>query len=273
MDHKYQKLGVLKFGRRLLETGDLDPVYIMLHDSCLHPNLMRRWLLAYWFFYHTGVASHLAERRGEEFYREAIQLAKPESKTPRGAERRHFRGKACVRSISYFQKEYPRPEDAISALCDKFRGKQVSQVVEFVKKRWPLFGPWIGFKIADMLERLELARIEFPVNALEMYSEPTEGAKLVAEAKSWKGGVSQVVRKLEKKFSNFAAPPRFERKINAQEVETILCKWKSHLNGHYPVGKDTREIREALRGWGGLARELKGNLPGEYYRQSSRRFL
>jgi hypothetical protein len=34
--------------------------------------------------------------------------------------------------------------------------------------------------------------------------------------------------------------------VNVQEIETIFCKYKSYVKGHYHVGKDIHEIREAL---------------------------
>ena len=40
------------------------------------------------------------------------------------------------------------------------------------------------------------------------------------------------------------------RRVNIQEVETILCKWKSHMNGHYPLSNDVDEIQHGLREWG-----------------------
>ena len=51
------------------------------------------------------------------------------------------------------------------------------------------------------------------------------------------------------------------RRVNVQEVETIFCKYKSHLKGHYPVGKDSEEIRHALEGWGDTAQELQKYIP------------
>jgi hypothetical protein len=50
-------------------------------------------------------------------------------------------------------------------------------------------------------------------------------------------------------FATTPAPPSGNRMCGLQEIETILCKWKSHINGHYPVGNDVREIRHALVAW------------------------
>ena len=270
----YKKLDIIPFGKILLETEDLDPIYTMLWKAQLSPTRLKRWLLAYWWFYHAGVASKLSTYKGDRFFEEAILLARPESKTPRGTERRHFRGKACRKAIRFFYHEYQEPETAIEQLIYQIRNvkgdNSVGAVLDFVKRDWPLFGPWIGFKLADMLERLDIYPIQFPISTLDMYAEPTAGAKLVAKKLNWLSGemggsssTKEVVEYLIREFRHFKAPPRFERPVGVQEVETILCKWKSHMNGFYPIGKDTREIRHGLKGWGDLARELKHHLPKE----------
>lgn len=270
MKRNYKKLGILKFGKLLLNTGDLDPVYIMLWKAKLTPKRLKRWIMAYSMFYHAGVASLLSNYRGKEFWRKAAKLALPESKTPRGSERRHFRGKAAQKSIAYFAKQYPKgPEQAIGYLVGHSKGT-VDGVVSLVRKRWPVYGSWVGFKLADLLERLQIAPIRFPIKTLTMYKEPEAGASLAAGRfpKLWSENqddpppnTEEVVEHLIKLFKKYKAPPRYERPVNAQEIETILCKWKSHMNGHYPVGKDTIEIREALKGWGNLARKLRKCLP------------
>jgi len=58
-----------------------------------------------------------------------------------------------------------------------------------------------------------------------------------------------VVEHLIATFAGSTAPPVHDRAVGYQEVETILCKWKSHMNGHYRVGRDCIEIREGLEDW------------------------
>lgn len=258
----YPKLGIYKFGRQLIETGDLDPVYILLYKAELPSARLYRLLLAYWLYYHLGVACHLSKRSGKAFYREALRLAKPGSKTPRGTERRHFRGEAALKCIKWFEKKYPKPEDAVAHLIRQGKNTTLSLSLQLTN-RWPLFGPWIGFKVADMLSVLELSNIQFPIENLIMYSEPVKGAEMYAKRMSKKKGwglmpVESVVYRLQAHFQMFKAPPAYNRRVGVQEVETILCKWKSHRNGHYPVGKDTKEIKEGLKGWGKLAEKLRG---------------
>lgn len=92
-----------------------------------------------------------------------------------------------------------------------------------------------------------------------MFSEPRKSALMVARQrlglaenatfKDENAVIKGVVEHLTAHFHDTTAPPRHERAIDLQEVETILCKWKSHMNGHYPVGKDIVEISQGLQPW------------------------
>ena len=61
--------------------------------------------------------------------------------------------------------------------------------------------------------------------------------------------IPEVVAELTEHYQGCLAPPQEDRPVGLQEVETILCKWKSHMNGHYPVGLDNEEIREGVLPW------------------------
>jgi hypothetical protein len=62
-------------------------------------------------------------------------------------------------------------------------------------------------------------------------------------------------------FSAYQAPPRNDRPCGDAEVESVLCKFKSMRNGHYFVGRDIKEVRHALQGWGTTATKLLRHLP------------
>ena len=123
--------------------------------------------------------------------------------------------------------------------------------------KWVGFGPWIGFKIADMLEALDVAPIAFSAEDVYLFDSPRKGAERLRESlrsgyrgvdildahlNSW--AVGTILEKLSGKFP--LAPPRYERPLGPQEAETILCKWKSYLGGHYKPGDDTKHCKEAL---------------------------
>lgn len=277
----YEKLGVVEFGRELIRTGDLDPVYIALYQARGRGKItdaqLKRWLLAYWFFYHVGVASQLSELRGDEFYAACFDWADtPASK--RGTERRHFRGTKAGAAVVSLEKRYSKPEDAVDSLrrINLTFGGVATEV-----QTWPMFGPWIAFKVADMLERCLGVPVDFSQCELGFYTDPLKGGvyanafrngyrpdELEAYYAQTTSGERQVmlvesIAWLRKEFRRLEAPPRDDRPIGVQEIETVLCKWKSHLGGHYPVGKDTREYRAVLESgeWGQTAKMLGRYLP------------
>ena len=54
--------------------------------------------------------------------------------------------------------------------------------------------------------------------------------------------------------------------MNIQEVETVLCKWKSHMNGHYPLWNDIHDVNTGLEPWAGCcsaARAFLAHMPKE----------
>lgn len=252
--------GVIAFGRALIISGDLDPVYIGLvnSDFIIHDfKRLARWLLAYWCYYHCGVSTEVSAKEGWEFWT-AMREA-DERKAPRGRERRHFRGETSRKAIQYLSENYPQPERAVFGLVDRARKNSFHEVSRLVQ-RWPGFGPWIAFKAADMIERTGLASVDFSVSDIELYKEPVAGAKL-AEESLHTSDLASTLDVLQFNLGMMKAPPRYERPVNLQEIETVLCKWKAHLNGRYPVGTDTREIRESLEGFGEESQLFKEALP------------
>jgi Alpha-glutamyl/putrescinyl thymine pyrophosphorylase clade 2 len=253
-------LTVYQFADQMMAAEDLDPVYIMLTRGKLPPAQLDRWLMAYWCFYHVGAASWLSEQ-GDDYWKWMYWAAENNvavpapggGRWPRGTERRHFRGAKCVTAINHL-KQSP-PEVRISGL--EFQ-TTLDGVLDIIR-HWPMFGPWIGFKVADMLEVVKATPIRFTDDIALLYKEPRAGLDIIA-AEAGQQPREALIRLKEYMF-NFVEPAAGRRRCNVQEAETVLCKFKSHLNGHYPVGKDTREIRHALVGWGETANWLLRHAP------------
>lgn len=252
------------FGERLILTQDLDPIYTMLWASKqageIKDSQLKRWLLSYWCFYNAGLASIHSKWSGGSFY--AAMSASLE-KGRRGAERRHFRGAAAKTSIAGMRSRFPIPEDLPSWIYGT--GPTTMKDVQTRAGQIHLFGPWISWKLADMGERILGLSISFAASDLCMYKDPLQGAALVATG-DWQAEipnqtVTDVCRALEKELGHLKAPPRMDRTPNVQEVETILCKFKACSKGHYYIGKDTKDIEEALEQSGGtLNHQLLGHL-------------
>lgn len=246
-----ERLGLEEFGTRLVDSLDLDPVYVALHHSDLTRQELIHWLLAYWCYYHGGTSSWISSGyldpkypTGWDYW-DRMKLAAGSKDYPRGHERRHFRGKFSIRSVEWLALR------GVEALFQPLLGADtdLATVMAYVTK-WYGFGPWISFKVPDMLERLGLAKIRFPTQEVFLFDSPKEGAERAWEAYGtgskpedlggWATGL--VLRHLGSRL----APPGFDRGVNAQEAETVLCKWKSHLNGHYTLGEDIRSLRTGL---------------------------
>lgn len=264
------------WGRVLIQTEDHDPLYGMLARAYeakdIDHSSLKRWLLAYWMFYHPGVASFLAEKPGLEFWRWAHTAAEneigpeqlginDEARWPRAHERRHFRGQKCVDAVNAICREYPGdPGEVVVRMVGLDRGgvwtlKQVEKEVT----AFPQFGPWIAFKAADMAERVLDRPVKFPKNLHRLYRDPRKGAEMASPL--LRVGVDAVPNLLAYFLRDVDASGIKPRKVNIQEVETVLCKWKSARNGHYFIGADTISYHKGMPKWGALSRTLAEHLP------------
>lgn len=221
--------------------GDLDPLYIALWKANLPYTQLCKFSFAYWCFYHAGLCCKLSEQAG--FFGALLEVVKGGTAYPRGTERRHFRGKLAIESITAIERRFRRvgAEGIVDWIAEAapIVGKVMGRVEQL-----PGFGPWISWKAADMLERLGLAKINFTeADLVRMFRSSKQGAEEVCAAARIGSGLVPAYQYLVAKLESLKAPPRYERPINVQEIETILCKWHSHLGGHYPVGKDSRELR------------------------------
>lgn len=271
----YVRLSIEDFGAQLLESGDLDPVYIALHRCEWPEDKLGRWLIAYWCLYHVGAASHISEHEGRDFWLKLRDAGENEVKPPvgvrwpRGGERRHWRGDNARKAVRDLMGQYlHKPEEMITRITsrsvdaahagdplDTLPFKLVSDRVQSHAS----FGPWMAFKIADMIDRLGIAPVSFDNAAVFMFDDPRKAALMLARQKAGlpemvkfkdeTATINQVVAYLEDHFKGFTAPPTHDRAVGLQEVETILCKWKSHMNGHYPLNHDITEIRMGAHQW------------------------
>jgi hypothetical protein len=259
LNQSYPKLSIEEFGAQLLATQDLDPVYTMLYGAQLDLEHLKRWLFAYSFSYSAGVVSWLSERQDNEFWDAAMIFAKNEtespvgSRWPRGRERRYFRGSKCERAIQQMKDRFQTPEAAFTYFVSE-PPLTCPGVMKKVQEL-PLYGPWIGFKVADLIDRVMGIPVEFTMPDVTFFESPRKAAKQWAEvyAPGAKTGVQEACDYIAQKLGNHLAPPRFDRTINLAEIETVLCKWGSHMNWNYPIGIDTVELREALHPWAGVS--------------------
>lgn len=291
------RLTIEQFGEVLLKTGDLDPMYLAVNAAKLPTEQLHRLMLSYFCFYHLGAAARMAEARTASHFWEMMRMAAAYSPVhmpkamawPRGAERRHYRGMQAMKSMAELEGAYNSPKTSVTAAIQHFIGasgrdaltfKSVSKAVQEHRG----FGEWIAFKVADVAERVLGYNVDFTDCELGIYKDPRQGAAVAylgkepAKGRDFDGAawdwpitddqLKTITDYYVWYFSHLVRRPKYmTRNVNVQEVETIFCKYKSHLKGHYPVGKDTVEIGHGLDGWGDLAQQLKRGLPDKVWTQ------
>ncbi|QIG74926.1 hypothetical protein EVC26_005 [Rhizobium phage RHph_I72] len=249
----------IEWGRQLIKTEDHDPLYSGLcrWGADMRGSRVRRFLLTYWCCYSVGAAWFISKQSGSRYWdlleQAAANVRGPSEfgygfdRWPRAHERRHWRGQKCVDSVLWLRGAFRHPEEAVISLemCRTLAD------VEAVAQRWPLFGPWISFKIADMLERVLGVPVAFPDAITSLYKDPREGADLMAPYLGL-DNPQEVTERLLGEYGYTDAPgtDKRHRPCNVQEVETVLCKWKSARKGHYWLGCDTSSHRKELSEWG-----------------------
>lgn len=151
-----------------------------------------------------------------------------------------------------------RPEEMLQMLLKLCEGGvEFSRVAKEIR-RLTLFGPWIAFKVCDMLERVEGAPINFDHAAVFMFKDPMRACDLLFRQRQglepnvklkMEFIVEPIVQYLREEFKGQMAPPLYDRPVDLQEIETVLCKWKSMMNGHYGPYNDINEIRAGVELW------------------------
>lgn len=238
-------MNVYEFGDAKLRLRDIDPLYWAVWDAHLSLKMRQRYTLAEVAFDHAGLAAQIAE--AGDFWAAMRSAARS---TLRGAPRRYYQGEKSAQSVDALQRMYGTPERAISALQGTYR-----EVEALIRSTWPEFGKCAAFKLADMAERVCGNKIDFS----------TVTATDLCTNRQVKAGFDKAAQPLEKLLAyNWAsrAGPRLDRRINQQELETILCYF-SHDDAHskHLPGMDTEGIRKELTGWGCLADKLIRHLP------------
>lgn len=255
----YRKQGVVEFGRGLFDSADLDPIYVALNTLDLDAYQLSKWLTAYWLFYSAGFASYAAEHGYREYWNLLAKAARNTDPTPfggrwpRGAERRHFRGVVAEKAIALLSQRYSDPTGLLEYILEG--PKDVRAVMGRVQEHY-LFGSWIAFKVADMLDAVWGEPIDQTDVSVFLYETPrksiltkwqegilpikaTNEADVLVEAMHW----------LKGELSDCCIPHKPGQPPDWFTLETVWCKHASHLSGHYSLYKDIREITHGVGAW------------------------
>jgi hypothetical protein len=114
------------------------------------------------------------------------------------------------------------------------------------------FGPWIGFKVADMIDALDIARVEQNDLSVFLYDTPRQSIlenlpNLPIDADgSEERQLERAMLWLRDQLKDCRLPHRPSSAPDFFSIETVWCKHRSHRHGHYPIGHDIDEINHGL---------------------------
>lgn len=256
-------LSIEDFGAHLLTTGDLDPVYSALNKCAFEPAVRNRWLAAYCAFYNCGFASYASEREAEEFWSLCSKAAENTVSTPyggrwpRASERRHFRGEQAIKAIDdWFRRWRGEPENMMTYIAE---GAPSFEQVAARAKEHRSVGNWLSFKIVDLVDACMAKDIDQSNVMLFMYEAPRKsllnlwrekyGFPPATYPKDEEAVILGMVQHYHEKFRNCECPHKPGKPVDMFCLETIFCKYQSHLNGRYPLYNDIDEINHGLLDW------------------------
>lgn len=256
-----RQMSIVDFIQQKLVINDVEPSYQAIHLAGLTLLARRKLCFAEVFTDHLGFACDIAEAKDfwgacESFIEQPI----------RGPARRYFRGPKAVRALHDI-----RGSTSISHSGD------ISDLFNFMPKTYakaksyvcllPEFGPGSAFKLADMSERVGGVPIDFrDATIKDLGALPLKGLSLAVDYENQRdnrmpqpGDQHNLFWKLLRyKHWKRKAPPRRDRELNVQELETCLCNY-GHSKWRLP-GRETEAVMSELEGHGRLAMKLRAIL-------------
>ncbi len=243
----------VEFSREHLASGDIDPVYPVLkhlvRDDGREAAHSRVFAYLAWYSLASSEAALAHGLRGWPW--KDLPTAEPIwARYPTGTERRALRGGKNImkhlEALTATVTTHGSWEDWLA------RGLTGSQLVSWERMRLVTSEPWgngrwASYKTCEILWKV----LGYPLEATDMGNEfssgPREGLAIVLGSAP-RGNSPDVIRELDRLAEDLRE--RLEddlgHPLGIEELETLLCDWKSTVQGNYYVGRDTDEMLEGL---------------------------
>lgn len=177
----------------------------------------------------------------------------------RGAPRRYVRGARALNAVAYLKSKYSNPEHAITCLKGSYAE------AKHIVCSWPQWGACAAFKLCDMAERVCAQHIDFnDVNITNLCTNKQVQAGVDKACRTAYCAPATLMMKMNAYQWSTRAGPTYDRRLNAQEFETILCYY-SHDFAHskHMPGMDALNVYKELQGFGELSTRIRAALPRE----------
>lgn len=237
------------FARSLVETGELDPPYVLMPKAgdLYGDEWVERFALHYFLFYDLGGAARCAYDTTPfwSYVTNGYHLFK------RGTSRRHFRGdkgRGAIKTLAWhgepgdlFAAMYqPTYAGLVHHLSDNFSGCEI--------------GPYFAWKLMDIYDRC-LGRpvsLSIPETLKFLPETPRKAVKSFFPDMNLHSALMTVVRSI----SDLYAPGFRNRGCDLAEAETVLCAIYGANKGTYHFGMDLDHRHKELKDFPELVKML-----------------
>lgn len=242
----------VKFAKHLIASEDIDPLYPVLKelqkDMPLKQQLWHSFLYVAWY---NLPSATVAFNHCPEPSKRLLKVLNP--KWPTGIERRNNRGGKVAQHIASYL-ETVRPFKA-QYNWYTMGLKVAPDSVETREENWRVLndrlqtlhgnGRWAAYKHCEVLRKVNGLPVQAPDMGQQNSSGPREGlAMLFGEIP---GQTKEVIDELNAQGDLLVRMlQKRGLEVGQEEVETVLCNWKSLMKGKYYVGHDIDELQEQI---------------------------
>jgi hypothetical protein len=248
---------LVRFGRHLLASGDIDPIYPILRS--IHQErrfneeqaLWHSFLYVAWYHLPVGHAAFDWAPRSISKAAYGKHIRNIGSTWPTGIERRSNRGGRVfthIESFCHVTSHIPLSQwfrnGFVTAPTLAKRNANWRMLNERLQAVWGN-GRWAAYKHCEVLRRVHDLPVEAPDMGHRFSSGPREGLATLYGPLEGQG--EAVIAVLDGQGRDLQE--RLEKRgltVDVEELETILCNWKSLLKGKYYVGHDIDELQEQI---------------------------
>lgn len=246
----------VEFAREHIASGDIDPVYPVLKHLIRNdpPEAAHGRVFAYLSYYSLASSESALAAGLHDWWKfsEGREVARSYHRYPTGVERRALRGGYNM------ARHLESLADTVELYGCSWRRWLRRGVIEnqpllswermrvVATEPWGN-GRWASYKTCEVLWKV----LDYPLQATDMGNEfssgPREGLAMVLGSAP-QGNTRDAVRKVDHVAEHLRA--RLEEELGhalgIEELETILCDWKSVRKGKYYVGHDIDMMLEGL---------------------------
>jgi|11_taG_2_1085331.scaffolds.fasta_scaffold02966_8 hypothetical protein len=229
------------FSKSLLITGDIDPDYILIREKSKELGFNKKQVFN-WILHKLVIYDSYSEL-------EVITKQKKIEDVKYGNERRKSKNKARE-YLNNIQKAFM---DVDVERFFSMNGNKIFNKIKTING----FGSWSAWKFMDLIDccygiKVDFDSIDFrkaytfPLKGLLLVNNLPEDLKILNDTKTYKRLLENAYSIL-KDLKNCDTPHNGGKGLRLNELETLLCKYHSHMHNKYQSGQDILHLKKRAK--------------------------